>query len=227
MSIDSNASRPLPGKVIVVTGAGQGIGKAYARRLAGDGARVVLADINESGVNAAAAQLRSEGLDAIAAAVDVASPDAVKRFAAELAKTCNPQIQETCLVSGIANLGYVVLGVSNFDRWKKFSIDLGFQIGSESESSIALRMDQYQQRVLLERGNDEDLRVAGWEFGSEQELDSFVAALRRKGINVTPANTHRTRSRCVQKLYSVQDPNGFQDELYCGPSVLGTFTPLH
>ena len=37
------------GKTAIVTGAAQGIGKAIAARLASEGARVVVADINEAG----------------------------------------------------------------------------------------------------------------------------------------------------------------------------------
>ena len=37
----------LNGKVIVVTGAGRGLGRAYAERLAAEGARLVVAEIDE------------------------------------------------------------------------------------------------------------------------------------------------------------------------------------
>jgi len=46
----------LKGKVAIVTGAGSGIGKALATRLAQDGAAVVIADVNsEKGAGAACA----------------------------------------------------------------------------------------------------------------------------------------------------------------------------
>ena len=35
-------------KVVIVTGAGQGIGRTYAKVLASDGAKVVVAEINET-----------------------------------------------------------------------------------------------------------------------------------------------------------------------------------
>jgi 3-oxoacyl-[acyl-carrier protein] reductase len=82
-----SASR-LDGKVVVVTGAAQGIGAAYARRLVADGCTVVLADRNGDGVAATAAALESSGEGwpgkAAAYTVDVAARDSCAAFAAQL-----------------------------------------------------------------------------------------------------------------------------------------------
>ncbi|MGI9124019.1 MAG: SDR family oxidoreductase [Mycobacterium sp.] len=61
-------------KVAIVTGAGGGIGQAYAEALAREGAAVVVADINTEGAVAVAEGIAGEGGSAIAVAVDVSDP---------------------------------------------------------------------------------------------------------------------------------------------------------
>ena len=63
----------LEGKVAIVTGAGQGIGKAIALELAGAGARVVVADIREDTIMEVAEEIKRMGREALPVRMDVAS----------------------------------------------------------------------------------------------------------------------------------------------------------
>jgi 2-hydroxycyclohexanecarboxyl-CoA dehydrogenase len=65
----------LNGKVAIVTGAAQGIGRAIASRLADEGARVALADIQFESAERAASEIRAGGASAIAVALDVTRLD--------------------------------------------------------------------------------------------------------------------------------------------------------
>src|SRR5215218_8836465 len=64
----------LEGKRAVVTGGASGIGAAIARRLAAEGAAVIIADLNEDGAREVAGEI-----DAEAVALDVADHEAVAR----------------------------------------------------------------------------------------------------------------------------------------------------
>jgi NAD(P)-dependent dehydrogenase (short-subunit alcohol dehydrogenase family) len=71
------------GRGTVITGGANGIGFATAREFAGRGARVVLADIDQSALDGAVAQLREEGVDAHGVVCDVRKLDDVERLADE------------------------------------------------------------------------------------------------------------------------------------------------
>jgi 3-oxoacyl-[acyl-carrier protein] reductase len=70
----------LAGKVAIVTGAGQGIGRAISHRLAQEGAAVVTADINESGAQQVAAEINRGGGSALAVQTDVSKPESVDQL---------------------------------------------------------------------------------------------------------------------------------------------------
>jgi NAD(P)-dependent dehydrogenase (short-subunit alcohol dehydrogenase family) len=68
-------------KVSIVTGAGGGIGQAYAEALAREGAAVVVADINLEGAQKVADGIKVEGGTALALPVDVSDPVSAKAMA--------------------------------------------------------------------------------------------------------------------------------------------------
>jgi NAD(P)-dependent dehydrogenase (short-subunit alcohol dehydrogenase family) len=78
-------SRPLEGKVAIVTGAGQGIGTEVAGLLAKRGATVVLADINADRAEGAAAAIRATGASAVAVGFDLTREDQVADAVARIA----------------------------------------------------------------------------------------------------------------------------------------------
>jgi NAD(P)-dependent dehydrogenase (short-subunit alcohol dehydrogenase family)/pimeloyl-ACP methyl ester carboxylesterase len=73
--------RPFAGKIVVVTGAGSGIGRETALAFASHGAEIVAADIDASGAERTATSARSLGASAHHHQVDVGDTDAMETFA--------------------------------------------------------------------------------------------------------------------------------------------------
>ena len=68
----------IEGKVALITGAGQGIGRAIALRLASDGADISLVDVNADRIGAVADEVRAAGSKAISLVADVTDRDQVR-----------------------------------------------------------------------------------------------------------------------------------------------------
>ena len=69
------------GKVAVVTGGASGIGLGMARAFAGAGMRLVIADLDESALDAAVSELAARGTEVVGQRCDVSSHEQVQALA--------------------------------------------------------------------------------------------------------------------------------------------------
>ncbi len=103
----------LEGRVAIVTGGGHGIGKAYAMRLASQGAKIVIAELDEKAAHAVAAELTAAGHEAIGVRTDVAEPESVENMAAEAIKHFG---RIDVLVNNAAIFATIPMSRSPFDQ---------------------------------------------------------------------------------------------------------------
>ncbi len=103
----------LEGRVAVITGGGHGIGKAYARGLAEEGAKVAIAEIDGAASRAVAGSLVQQGFKAIAIETDVSQWKSVEAMAR---RTADEWGRIDILINNAAIFATVPMSRAPFDK---------------------------------------------------------------------------------------------------------------
>jgi 3-oxoacyl-[acyl-carrier protein] reductase len=97
--------KKLDGKIAIVTGSGRGIGQAIAQKLASEGAKVVVNDLDAGPAEETIAAIKALGSNAISCLGDVSTPD----FGARIVKTALDEFGGIDII--VNNAGYAWDGV--------------------------------------------------------------------------------------------------------------------
>jgi NAD(P)-dependent dehydrogenase (short-subunit alcohol dehydrogenase family) len=103
---------------VVITGAGRGLGLAMARRVGGDGFRVVVAEVDPELGERAVAGLRAEGCDAHFVRCDVGDPGSVEELASAV-QDLGPLyglVNNAALANGVGGKEFQDIDVAVWDR---------------------------------------------------------------------------------------------------------------
>jgi 3-oxoacyl-[acyl-carrier protein] reductase len=107
------------GKVAIVTGAGQGLGRAYAEALAAEGASVVIAEINEGNAKDVAEAITTAGGTALAVRTDVTDPDsctAMVQAAVNQFGTVDILVNNAAIYDGLHMEAFEDLEIAEWER---------------------------------------------------------------------------------------------------------------
>ncbi|MPZ98591.1 MAG: SDR family NAD(P)-dependent oxidoreductase [Dehalococcoidia bacterium] len=106
----------LAGRVAVVTGGAEGIGRGIALTLAAEGVRVAIADIDLRTAELAVGELRDAGVEALAVRVDVSDPAAMRAFAERVERDLGP-VSVLCNNAGVMLDGTLVESTPEDWQW--------------------------------------------------------------------------------------------------------------
>jgi len=122
-------------------------------------------------------------------------------------------------MTAISRLGYLGFEVSDMAAWERFAVDMLGLLVSErrSDGSVAFRMDDQAQRIVVHPGSRDDLAYAGFEVDEEATLRRLSDELTEAGFPTARLGDDVAHARRVRRVYRVDDPNGVPIELFHGP----------
>src|SRR5262245_65195704 len=109
----------------------------------------------------------------------------------------------------IQGLGYGGVRAKSLEDWTAFGTRfLGMQLVDKSSKSLALRMDDRKQRVVVNEDGGEGVGFFGWEVADAATLDEFAARLEKAGVKLVRGSRALADERRVKELVVLADPRG-------------------
>jgi len=115
----------LDGRVAIITGAAQGIGAAYAKALAGEGAHVVLSDIQDANAVAEEIEATYQGAETLALTTDVSDEAATSTMVAETVARFGKLdilISNAAMFASISHKPFYKIPVKEWDRMMAINV---------------------------------------------------------------------------------------------------------
>src|SRR5882672_6850 len=139
----------LDGKVVLITGAASGIGRATASEAHREGARLLLSDVDADGGQALCTEIGADGGEAIFSTCDVTSEEAVESLVAQAVRELGTL---DCAFNCAGILGTVGLTTdTDYEAWRRIlDVDL---------NGVFL-CTKHELRVMVERGSGSILNMA-------------------------------------------------------------------
>jgi len=189
------APKRLAGKIAVITGGAQGIGRGIAFELAEEGAYIMVADINAAGAEKTAADLREKygAKSAEALQVDVTDEESVKRL-----------VEETTLAFGGVDVFIANAGILHAGGLREMTADKFEQVAKVNYAGYFLCVKHASEPMRLQReysagytsdiieinsksgltGSSKNFAYAGSKFGGIGLTQSFALELIEFGVKV-------------------------------------------
>jgi 2,3-dihydroxybiphenyl 1,2-dioxygenase len=123
-------------------------------------------------------------------------------------------------VMALQTLGYVGIRAKDLDDWTTYGTRfLGMQLVDKSRSTLALRMDDRKQRVIVQAEGAEGPAFFGWEVADAAPLDALAAHLEQCSVKVARGSRALAEERRVKDLIVFHDPAGNRLEAFHGAEV--------
>ena len=120
----------------------------------------------------------------------------------------------------ISALGYLGIRSGQIDDWSDFASKLlGMQQVDRAGKTLAFRMDDRKQRLIVSDETGDTLSFIGWEVAEKSDLEQYATRLEAEGVVVEYGNAELLDRRFVSELIYFYDPDGNRVELFYKPML--------
>jgi 2,3-dihydroxybiphenyl 1,2-dioxygenase len=117
----------------------------------------------------------------------------------------------------VQSLGYLGIRAKSLGDWGDYGTRLlGLQRIDKSASSIAFRMDDRKQRLVVDQDGGEGIAFFGWEVADAAALEALGARLEAAGVKVARGSRALAEERRAKDLIVLADPIGNRVEIFHG-----------
>jgi biphenyl-2,3-diol 1,2-dioxygenase len=120
------------------------------------------------------------------------------------------------MTAAVTALGYIGIGASDLAAWQRYATEVLGLACTERDGTLYLRMDAAAWRIGIEPSQADDIRYAGFEVGSPEDLEAIRRRLENLGVTVAAAPEAERAARGVDRLMRCRDPDGIAIELFSG-----------
>src|ERR687887_2380120 len=117
----------------------------------------------------------------------------------------------------IEALGYLGVRAKDVDDWASYAEKLlGLQRTDKTRASLAFRMDDRKQRLVVDADGGQGIGFFGWEVADAAALDAIAARIEASGTKVARGSRALADERHVKDLIVINDPGGNRLEIFHG-----------
>jgi 2,3-dihydroxybiphenyl 1,2-dioxygenase len=114
-------------------------------------------------------------------------------------------------------LGYIGIRAKDLGDWASYGSKLlGLQAVDRSRSTLAFRMDDRRQRIVVHADGGEGIGFFGWEVADATALEAIAARLEHNRTRIERGSRALADERQVADLIVLRDPLGNQLEIFHG-----------
>lgn len=99
-------------------------------------------------------------------------------------------------------LGYIVIESEKLEEWARFAGEaLGMHVDRLSADRLAIRIDDRERRIIVQRGPAEDVVSLGWELSDDKALASMRTHLASNGVTPEAGTTAEAEARAIPSFF--------------------------